>query len=134
MYLIDTSAWIAHFSSSYPFRLSDICSPDEHYICLPVYQEILQGIRDDAQFTRIQHILDASQWVGSPLKHTTFQSAAQLYRTARRQGLTVRSSTDCLIAALGLEHNLTILHHDRDYEQLAGISLLQQRCIMLHHQ
>jgi predicted nucleic acid-binding protein len=55
--------------------------------------------------------------------------AADLYRRARRAGLTIRSGVDCLIAACAIRHDLTILHHDRDYPALAKVSALQQRPI-----
>jgi predicted nucleic acid-binding protein len=46
---------------------------------------------------------------------------------ARRTGLTIRSSVDCLIAACALRNDLTILHRDRDFRSLAKISGLKQR-------
>ncbi|MCE9581620.1 MAG: PIN domain-containing protein [Planctomycetes bacterium] len=46
---------------------------------------------------------------------------------ARRQGVTVRSSVDCLIAACALRHQLTVLHRDRDFHRLAKVSPLRQR-------
>ena len=55
------------------------------------------------------------------------EEAVQLYRSARSAGLTVRSGTDCLIAACAIRHNLTVLHHDRDFDSLAEISTLQAR-------
>jgi predicted nucleic acid-binding protein len=41
--------------------------------------------------------------------------------------LTVRSSADCLIAACAIRHDLEVLHRDRDYAALAGISSLRHR-------
>jgi predicted nucleic acid-binding protein len=53
--------------------------------------------------------------------------AIALYRLARRRGLTVRSSVDCLIAACALRHDLEVLHRDRDFSALAQISDLRER-------
>ena len=50
-----------------------------------------------------------------------------LYRAARRAGLTVRSSVDCLIAACAIRHGFTVLHRDRDFPVLAKISPLFER-------
>lgn len=58
-----------------------------------------------------------------------YNDAINPYRTARRQGLTIRSSLDCIIAACALRKDLTVLHHDRDYEALARISGLRQRAV-----
>jgi hypothetical protein len=52
----------------------------------------------------------------------TFETAANLYRTARRRGLTVRRSVDCLIAAICLESGAEIYHNDRDFDALASVS------------
>jgi predicted nucleic acid-binding protein len=65
--------------------------------------------------------------VESPLSLEVFEEAAQLYRRARRSGLTVRSSVDCLIAACSIRHALTVLHDDRDFSLLAQVSSLQER-------
>jgi predicted nucleic acid-binding protein len=51
----------------------------------------------------------------------------QIFRIARRQGKIIRSATDCLIAAIALKHNLTVLHDDRDYAVTASFSGLRER-------
>jgi predicted nucleic acid-binding protein len=67
--------------------------------------------------------------VDTPLEREVFESAVGFYRSARRAGVTIRSSVDCLIAASALRHDLTILHHDRDYPQLARVAPLLERSI-----
>ena len=129
MYLIDTSAWIRHFRKGDEFDLRDICPTDDRVLCLPVYQEILQGIRDESSYRRIRTILDAAQFVEDPADRAVHREAAELYRMARKQGLTVRSSVDCLIAACAMRHNLTVLHHDRDFPNLASISALKEQAV-----
>jgi hypothetical protein len=54
-----------------------------------------------------------------------------LYRTARRSGITVRSGVDCLIAVCALRHHLTVAHRDRDFDLLAQVSPLavQRFCV-----
>ena len=51
-----------------------------------------------------------------------WEAAAQLYRTARSKGLTVRSSIDCLIAAVALRTGSPVLALGRDFEALAQVS------------
>ncbi len=48
-----------------------------------------------------------------------FESAADLYRTCRGRGATVRRLIDCLIAAVAIREKATVLHNDRDFEVLA---------------
>ena len=58
-----------------------------------------------------------------------FLQAADLYRSARRAGLTVRSSADCLIATCALRNHLSVLHRDRDFPALAQVSPLRVRSL-----
>jgi predicted nucleic acid-binding protein len=67
----------------------------------------------------------------APLELALFEEAAQLYRTARRAGYTIRSSADCLIAACAIRNQATVLHYDRDFELLAKVSRLEVRRIVI---
>ncbi len=51
--------------------------------------------------------------------------AARIFYDCRRRGLTVRSSTDCLIAALALEQGHTLLHDDADFDTIARVRPLR---------
>lgn len=105
------------------FDLNDVVT------CLPVIQEVLQGFRDEAAFRLAREAMLAFPCVESPLSASTYLHAADLYRAARRAGLTVRSSVDCLIAACALRHGLTVLHHDRDFTSLSRVSALQSQAV-----
>ncbi len=127
MLLLDTSAWIEVFRKREPFDLNEIGGLDEVVTCLPVVQEVLQGFRDEAAFRVAREAMMALPCIESPLPAERFQEAASLYRAARRAGLTVRSSVDCLIAACAIHRGLTVLHRDRDFTALARVSpLLEQ--------
>jgi predicted nucleic acid-binding protein len=54
-----------------------------------------------------------------------FVAAADLYRQGRRRGITIRTSTDCLIAAIALENGATIWHRDRDFDKIAQFTNLK---------
>ena len=127
MILVDTSIWIETFRRRNPLRLESVVDFDEVVTCLPVVLEVLQGFRDDRAFRAAREAMLALPAVESPLGIGVVEEAIGLYRTARRQGLTVRSSVDCLIAACALRNGLTVLHRDRDYPLLAQVSGLMQR-------
>ena len=127
MILVDTSVWIEFFRTGSSLRPEEAFDVDETVTCLPIIQEVLQGFRDQDAFRRAREAMFALPVVESPLSLEVFTLAVDLYRLARRQGLTVRSSADCLIAACALRHDLTVLHRDRDYPALAGISNLRER-------
>lgn len=129
MFLVDTSVWIATFQRKPAFRLEDIVSIDEVVTCLPVVQEVLQGFRDENVFRRARDAMVAFPCLESPLSLQVFEQAVGLFRAARRSGVTVRSSVDCLIAATAIRHGITVLHRDRDYTKLATVSALKQRSV-----
>jgi hypothetical protein len=44
-----------------------------------------------------------------------------MYFDCRRQGITLRSSNDCLIAQMALEHGLILLHDDEDFRRIGRV-------------
>ncbi len=127
MILVDTSVWIEVFRARRPLDLEAILDFDDVVTCLPVIQEVLQGFRDERTYRRAREAIFSLPLVESPLGADVFSEAVDLYRGARRGGLTVRSSVDCLIAACAIRHDLEVLHRDRDYAALARVSPLRQR-------
>lgn len=127
MYLVDTSVWIDVFRRPRRIDLPSLIDPDEIVTCLPVAQEVLQGFRDDHAFRVARDAMWALPIVEAPLGKTVFEDAVDLFRLARRTGLTVRSSTDCLIAICALRNDLTLLHHDRDFDQIARVVPVRAR-------
>jgi len=127
LFLLDTSVWIEVFRGRNSLRLEEVVEFDQIVTCLSVIQEVLQGFRDERAFRIARDAMLALPTIESPLGISVVEEAVALYRMARRQGLTIRSSVDCLIAACALRHGLAVLHRDRDYPQLAKVSALQQR-------
>ncbi|RPI29482.1 MAG: PIN domain nuclease [Acidobacteria bacterium] len=127
MYLVDTSVWVEVFSRGTALKLDSILDLEEVVACPPVIQEVLQGFRDESAFRIALDSLTSFPVVEAPMPLDTYLEAADLYRAARRAGLTVRSSVDCLIAACALRHGLTVLHKDRDYDVLVRVSALKAR-------
>jgi len=95
---------------------------DRIVTCLPVVQEVLQGFDDEQAFWIARTAMYALPCVDSPLPPAAIDAAVDLYRRARRAGVTVRSSADCLIAASASRHHLTVVHCDRDFTKLARLA------------
>ena len=129
MILVDTSVWIETFRADDPLHLDQAVDFDEVTTCLPVIQEVLQGFRDERAYRLARESMLALPIVEAPLGVGIFEKAVRLYRAARRNGLTIRSSVDCLIAACALQNDLVVLHRDRDFPSLARISELQERSL-----
>jgi predicted nucleic acid-binding protein len=127
--LVDTSVWIEIFRRSTRLRLESFVDFDDIVTCLPIVQEVLQGFDAEPAFAKSRQAMLALPMVESPVRRDVFLHAADLYRMARRMGLTVRSSADCLIAACAIRNNLEVLHCDRDFDALSQVSALRARNI-----
>jgi predicted nucleic acid-binding protein len=125
--LVDTSVWVEVFRKSKPLVLESVVALDEVVTCLPVVQEVLQGFRDEGAFRVARESFMALPMIEPSLGVELFGEAVALYRSARRAGLTPRSSVDCLIAACAVRHDVELLHRDRDFGALASVSSLRVR-------
>lgn len=127
MVLVDTSVWIEVFRPRRPLDLQAHVEFDAIVTCLPIVQEVLQGFGDESAYRKARDAMLSLPMVDSPLGPEVFDTAVDLYRSARQRGITVRSSVDCLIAASAVRHDLEVLHRDRDYPAIARVSRLRQR-------
>ncbi len=126
MYLIDTSVWIDYFrkieNTSTELFISILERNLPFGITGVIYQEILQGATTERDFDQLKEYL-ATQRFFHPLNEiTTYESAAKLYYQCWRKGITIRSTIDCFIAQIAIEHNLVLLHSDQDYGRIQSIA------------
>jgi predicted nucleic acid-binding protein len=129
MILVDTSVWIDFLrgANSTERRVLHELIENEEEICITgiILTEILQGIREEKQFqiTR-KNLLEFP--VYEPKGTATYTEAASIFRSCRKKGKTIRSTVDCLIAAICLENDLSVFHKDRDYDiigECAGLKV-----------
>jgi predicted nucleic acid-binding protein len=125
--VVDSSVWITAFSKHPPSRIEKLVGRDEVVTCVPIVQEVLQGIDDDYIFEDIRDLLYDLRAIDDPMTGELFHEAILLFREARKKGVTVRSSVDCLIAASAIRHGATVLHRDRDFDHLARVTSLKSR-------
>jgi predicted nucleic acid-binding protein len=127
MILVDTSVWINFFGGkrtpSTDALIKAIEESADLCICGLIMTEILQGIRSDSEFEKTKEIL--SKLLFLPITKEMFVKAASLYRTIRKKGQTIRSPIDCIIAEVCLEHEIHLLHEDKDFTIIARHSPLQ---------
>ena len=131
MFLVDTSVWVEVFRKPSRVRLDEEVPLDQVATCLPIVQEVLQGFREEPAFLFARQNLLSLPLFESPLTWEVFEMAAQLYRTGRKAGITIRSGVDCLIAACALRNDLMVLHIDRDFKHLAQLVPLKTREVKL---
>ena len=125
MVLVDTSVWVDYLrgdASPQVRALSDLLSGEEIVGTAPIIlQEILQGADSTERFeTWRTYFADLFCYVPrDPVE--SHVAAARLYQDCRRAGKTPRSSNDCLIAQIAIEHDLALLHNDRDFNAIASV-------------
>ena len=117
MILVDTSVWIDFFAGRdlpHVATLEKFILDNENLaLCGIILTEILQGISDDTTYRRVQQNL--SPLIMLPMPPAVFVRAADIYRNLRKQGITIRKSNDCIIAATAVEHRCQLLHNDKDF-------------------
>ena len=122
MILVDSSAWIEFqraTGSSADRRLTSAIESNEPLATMGlILLEILAGARDEQQARDLRRLLDRCQLL--PLEDPfDFESAATLYRSCRREGITIRRLPDCLIAAVAMRTETALLHQDADFDAIA---------------
>jgi predicted nucleic acid-binding protein len=124
VYLVDSSAWIEYLrrtGSRADLQVTDLVerTTPAAGVTEPVIMELLAGARDSADFRKLRRLTSAM-----PLCQVDpvcdFTEAGALYQLLRKEGLTVRSLTDCLIAAIAWRRDATVVHADADFDRIAA--------------
>ena len=117
MILVDTSVWIDYFNgaNNKETELLDIALVDGIVaIGDLIFLEILQGLRSDKDYNRAKKTLgtlDQYEMFG----HTMVLKCANNYRALRKKGITIRKTSDVIIATFCIENKLPLLFSDRDF-------------------
>ncbi len=86
-----------------------------------ILQEALQGSRGSASFEAMRGRLVRLPLFEPGDVYNSRVMAATTYARLRWHGITVHSAGDCLIALTAIEHELTLLHDDADFEKIAAV-------------
>lgn len=122
MILADTSVWIELLHNPLAYRRSG-AEVQSLVTCPPVVQEVLQGLRP-GQTAPAESFL-AAPVLADPLPLPLFRAAAGIFREGRAHGFTIRSSIDCLIAAIAIAYDVPVWHRDRDFDAIAKFTDLR---------
>ena len=127
--IFDTSVWIDFFKntgSKQAILLEEyVKHTSENVLLTPtIIQEILQGVRTEKEFIQKQRVLQSYNLL-KPDWEITSITAAKLYFDLRKKGVTIRKSTDCLIAQVAIQNDVLLVHIDSDFELIAQNSSLR---------
>ncbi|MDQ3753014.1 MAG: PIN domain nuclease [Actinomycetota bacterium] len=128
MIVVDTSVWIDvinEVETPVAARCVDLLGAGAPVALTDVIlTEVLQGFRTEREANAVERHLRSF-----PLLRLAtvddFALAARLYRQARRAGVTIRKTLDCLIAAPCVRDGVPLLHRDEDFDRLASCTELE---------
>jgi len=128
MIVVDTSVWIDVLGGRRTRQarrcIELIERGDPVALTDVIFAEILQGLRSEKEAKLVEQHLRAFPMLRLE-GLDDFALAAGLYRTARRAGVTIRNTLDCLIAAPCVRTGAPLLHADADFDRLASCSPLK---------
>lgn len=124
MILFDSSVWVAYangVSNPQTQQLRSLLSKQKDvFVNATIVQEVLQGFRDDRQYSIWYGVMSLSTIVLTLPHFEVAIAAAQLYRFLRKKGITIRKPNDCLIAAYAIHFDVELCHNNVDFDQIAA--------------
>jgi len=117
MVLVDTTVWIDFFTGKPTTQVEilellisegqDIC------VCGLILTEVLQGVRKEKQYKKIKTYFGNLLFL--PMTQAMHLHSAEIYRSLRKKGITIRKPIDCMIASVAITHKVQLLHNDKDF-------------------
>ncbi len=95
-----------------------------HYLCPEIIREILQGIRDDKKYEALRKVLLSYDILVADAVEANI-GAAEIFRTLKKKGITIRNVSDCMIAWYAIKHDIKIIHNDSDFDQISAHTTLK---------
>ncbi len=129
--IVDSSVWIDFFNKKTSPKVKKLMeifptSISEGIITvLPIIvQEVLQGIENDTFYNIVkENLFGFKKYEVDSYKFAL--QAADLYRDLRKKGITIRKANDCLIASICIENKFSLLHNDKDFDNIAKYTSLK---------
>jgi len=125
MILIDTSILIGYFKGikGEPYnRLDSFIEQNIPLgICNQVYQEVLQGSKNEKEFVLLNEYLNTLDFYDLRYGKKSYENAAWMYYKCRKAGITPRSTIDMIIAQTAIDNNLLLFHNDNDFIQISRV-------------
>ncbi len=125
--LVDSSVW-RDFFNGHPSvearALEQLIKGDEEICtCGVVVSEVFQGLKRDDTRSRLETLFRELTYLDPGID--PYFKSAELYRTLRKRGITIRSTIDCLFAVVAEENQCYILAKDKDLRAIVDSSILE---------
>jgi predicted nucleic acid-binding protein len=127
--IFDTSVWIDFskgIKSSGTILLKKYLNENitALYLTPTVIQEFLMGLRTENDFMTYKRYFETLNIFELDWK-TVSISSAKLFFDLRKKVVTIKKSTDCLIAQIAIDNNTLLVHNDSDFDFIAQNSELR---------
>jgi len=117
MILVDTSVWIDYFNGRDTSQTSILDQALQNQTIIMgdlILLEILQGFRSDKDYSIAKkHLTELP--IHNLLTPDLALKSADSYRALRKRGITIRKTSDVIIAIFCIENDIPLLFSDKDF-------------------
>lgn len=125
MILLDSSILIGYLKGikGEPFDTLDMIIEREipFGICPLVYQEVLQGAKNEKEFKLLKEYLGTINIYDVRYGKKSYEDAALMYFKCRKAGITPRGTVDMIIVQTAIENNLMLFQNDKDFVYVSSV-------------
>ena len=118
MTIVDTSVWVDYLRGTDTLQtvwLDGAIRQQQLGLTDLILCEVLQGIYDESELQATERALSRFR-IFTTGGAVLASASAENYRRLRKQGRTVRTTIDCLIATFCIANGHALLHRDRDFD------------------
>lgn len=126
-YLADTSAWLLSRRRAAPAQLrkafADLLSGDEIAICAPIEWELLHSTNNGSEYRALRQNLAVLARVA--FAEADWGRALDLGEALAEEGGSLHrapSMPDAIVAVAAERAGLAVLHYDKDFDLIAGVT------------
>ena len=128
MIMVDSSVWIDYFTgvaSKQTDTLDKTLGQEPVAVGDLILTEVLQGFRRDKDYETARTLFD-DLTVFEMLGRNMAIKSAENFRALRKRGITVRKTTDVIIASFCIERKFPLLFSDKDFKPFVKYLDLQE--------
>ena len=117
MILVDTSVWIDYFNGQETIKTNTLDTAlIDGTVAIGdiIFLEILQGFKHDKDYNKARKTLSSLEQY-ELLGRNMVTKCANNYRFLRKKGITIRKTTDIIIATFCIANKIPLLYSDRDF-------------------
>ena len=118
--IVDSSVWIEYLKNRPPIaeNLDQLLLAGNIYTVGPVVAELLQGAKTEKDYQLLKKSIDGLSYIETSVED--WMKAGKISYELRKRGITI-PLTDCLIAAVAIHQNASVMTYDRHFESIPDL-------------